>query len=64
MILDITEINVSTNAVSFVKIHVNVITFLEFVMKDVYMVGMETIVYSVSYTNKYIFKNYKIHLNS
>lgn len=47
-ILDITELDVSTNAVSFVKIHVDVIPFREFVKKDVSRAGMGSIVYSVS----------------
>ena len=38
------ELGVSTSAASFAKIHVNVITSLEFVKKDVNLDGMETIV--------------------
>lgn len=41
---DIMELDVSTSAVSIAKIHVNVITSLDFVMKDVNMDGMDTIV--------------------
>ena len=38
------ELDVSTSAVSFAKIHVNVTTSLEYVKKDVNLDGMETIV--------------------
>lgn len=48
VILDITEVDVSNNAVSFVKNHVNVITYREFVKTGVRQAGMENIVYSVS----------------
>lgn len=43
------ELDASTNAVHFVKYLVNVITSLDFVKKDAYMDGMETIVWSVRY---------------
>ena len=45
---EIMELDVSTSAVSFAKIHVNVTTSLEYVKKDVNLDGMETIVQSVS----------------